>query len=426
MSTKMSELDLAIALSQIEASEKAQRRAAEAAAEAAALYQALRESTSAQPNVSENGKGAAVAKNNASPAAHNHVESKTDHDQAATALKVNRLALLEKEAEAARKRKLSEERMAREALVPILESKRVVEKNAVAKSDVEIAQRLHKDLNPAGNANALHLKEDTSNDAVIAQVYQHEGKEQAEPQFEAKDQVEQDETLVHALQELEGGHDHLQITKQLLTQFANARTKRGKLKAEERAKILADLQNILNSPAVVGDPIDPKKPAPLMDAHKYTKTLIRDGIKVLFGIDKQCQLSDHSQTPEQVLKEVFDFLGKLSVLPERVLIENIKGTFARIAKEPAVEAIETLANAHHVLSAAWLLAKKWGPEYMGAIATCLSDNIGDKGGCIAGLIARLYTPYAKMVGLELGLNSVHPEQQPAPANNNAQNGAKKA
>lgn len=171
--------------------------------------------------------------------------------------------------------------------------------------------------------------------------------------------------------------------------------------AAERKKITEDLQAILASAAVAGE----KGTTGLTNAHKYTSTLIRAGIPVLNNIDDKFKLSSVDLTPDQVQKEVLNFLENLKKegIDSRISIENIQKTFGYLRSNPAVEATETQANAHHLLSRTWTLAKKMGRDDMTAVATLLSDNIGDGGSCIPGLIARLYSPYAKMLAVQLGV-----------------------
>lgn len=222
------------------------------------------------------------------------------------------------------------------------------------------------------------------------------------PQFQLEKDRKQDSdtALAAALQSMEDegaaglSEEMLAIYKQVPIRWA------GKT-PEERKKITEDLQGILASAAVAGE----KGTTGLTDAHKFTSTLIRAGIPVLTNIDGQFNLSSIDLPPDQVQKEVLEFLEKLKKegMDSRISIENIQKTFGHVRSNPAVEASETQANAHHLLSRTWTLAKTMGRDGMTAVATLLSDNIGDGGSCIPGLIARLYPPYAKMLAVHLGV-----------------------
>lgn len=217
----------------------------------------------------------------------------------------------------------------------------------------------------------------------------------------------EDEELAAALQAIESspasGLNDFEFYKELQKRWE------GK-SAAERKKIEESVRSILDSPAVKGEYGADGTPI-LTDAHKYTSTLIRAGIPILTGIDDQFKLSSTELSPDKVLEEVLTFLEKDSKrIAEsakcnsdflRISIENIKKTFGHVKSNPAVEASETQANAHHLLSRTWILAKKMGTDYMAALATALSDNIGDGGSCIPGLIARLYARYAVMLAAQL-------------------------
>jgi len=416
-------------LQEVKKVEKAEREEREALELQQALRASMQPSGAPTPVSLDNANGIPAAAHSPAVALHlgAPLEQKADCEPVKAAAAASntadiplslRLIQVEKAAELEMKRKLEEESAARRALadqqrleqeratlaqlVPQQEGKRVLESARVAQNncngmvpagdvtqaDIQAALRLNEELNHYQHRDAQAaallqaelnrgqnavVPEDTKNDAAIAAEF-------AGPDLKAELEL----------------HKNAQINQNLL-------------KADDRKKLLDGLQGILNSPPVIGE-----GRGPVMDAHKYTRTLIRQGIPVLFEIDGQCKLSDRTLQPAKVKEVVVAFLMGQIPAPEKVVFDHINATFARIAKAKALESNETKANAHQVLSAAWTLAKKCGQDWQGRIAACLSDNIKDKGGCIPGLIARLYSPYAQMIGLELGMvATIKPVAPPA-------------
>lgn len=162
---------------------------------------------------------------------------------------------------------------------------------------------------------------------------------------------------------------------------------------DERVKALSDLQAILTSPAVVGE-----NQKELTDAHKYTRDLIRNGLPTLIAVDEKYLHSVFNQAPNEILKEVLAYVATLPASMNPPDVTNIKRTFELLAASKSdVEADETHANVPQLLSRIWNLAKQFGPETQGQIAAILHHNIADGGGCIPGLVARLYAPYARLI-----------------------------
>ncbi len=307
-----------------------------------------------------------------------------------------------------------------------------VERKHTTESDALIALTLHHEFLEE-RSRAVRIKEDRN----FALLLQNLGNESGD--------CEADAGLASYLQGLEyaGG---LQDSEAELMKFANRKKLLAQLSTAEKSKIEADLQNILQSPAIVGD--CPKPPSPVKgtadtagagapfgavslpggapvsdraDAHRFTRSFIRAGAPVLTAIDDKFKLSDPNLSPDQVLKEVLAFvesIPKKYIKPEVVgLIQNTINLIAinranneklaaegKLASDQVnVEYGETAVNIPQFLSRSWTLATRLGQVHMGIITSCLGDNIADGGGCMAGLIARLYAVYARMVAQELGV-----------------------
>lgn len=274
------------------------------------------------------------------------------------------------------------------------EYKADVEQKAL-EDDAALAKRLQAELN--GEQKKRTETAETDNDAVIAKLLS-EQKFDVPNTTTTQTQLQNDELLAHISQDVKP-----ETEAAFLAQYKKTADQRRKLSKEQVEKIEKTLLEILQSPAVAGEATNQ-----LTDAHKYTRTLIRAGIPVLQNIDDQFKLSTDSLAPTLVLKEVLEMIEKMPKEVKelsRISVDAINATFQRIAGAPALEAQETNANAHHLLSRSWTLGKSMGMEYQTAVATCLSDNITDKGGCIPGLIARLYAVYARMMGIMLGVSA---------------------
>jgi hypothetical protein len=172
---------------------------------------------------------------------------------------------------------------------------------------------------------------------------------------------------------------------------------------EQQVQYVQTLAPILNSPAVSGEYANGGAGLAveaLTDAHKYTCTFIREGISVLRAIDDILRPIDLSlnpnMPPQAVLAEIKSVLQAEPVHVQ--IIQHITTSINNvIAAANPVDIAETGAHVQQLLSRTWTLAKILGPDYTRAIASALSDNIADAGGCIPGLVARLYPIYAKMI-----------------------------
>lgn len=309
----------------------------------------------------------------------------------------------------AQARTLQDEALARSLAADLDRKKR--EEQEVADRDAKLARRLAAELNGRSVASV----DETDNDEAIAKEMESHsnggGARRNHPHLEDKNAAE-DASIAEALQNLEyeraAGNG-----RNLLMQY-NTRKKVEKFTTEVWAKKKEEIQAILNSPAV--------SPENFADAHQYTRTEIRAGLKYLFALENDLKLSDETQSADKILTEVLAFVemneealtqlqnDNKTKAKDRLSIDNIKTTFGRIPGEYAKEASaagETQADVHHVLSRAWDLAKKQAeqgnPSWMGEIAMHLHYTIHDKGGCIPGLIARLYTSYVQMIARELGM-----------------------
>ncbi len=173
---------------------------------------------------------------------------------------------------------------------------------------------------------------------------------------------------------------------------------------EQRLKFLDELELIIRSPAVAGEyskkegeglPV-----AELTDAHKFTSTLIRAGIPTLRAIDDTLRPINElnpDMPPQAVLAEI---LAKIEHNPSFSPndVANISTSINNvIAAGNPIDLAETQAQVPELLSRTWTLAKRLGTNFTAAVATALSDNIADAGGCIPGLVARVYPIYAKMI-----------------------------
>lgn len=279
-----------------------------------------------------------------------------------------------------------------------LEAQAVLEKEQL-KADEEYARSL------SGQNRAQ--KEQASNDAAIAQAYADSlsGGPIGERKKSAEQQAILDRDLAIATAEQDKEHQMSPeaMAEQLFQyqQFILAQQRKKDVPAQEWQKMSDEIQAILNSPAVVGE-YEPGKPGVLTDAHKYTSTLIRNGLPILYAIDNKFKLSRSDISVEQILKEVLEHVEKANKNNSNISMDNIKKTFALLSQHKGLEG-ETQTDPFQLLSRTWDLAKKIGPAAMTQIVSLFSDNIGDGGGCIAGLCARLYAPYARMIGMEFNM-----------------------
>ncbi len=193
---------------------------------------------------------------------------------------------------------------------------------------------------------------------------------------------------------VQGPYDHVAIAQQL--------------------EFLKTLEPIMVSPAVAGEYPNGGAGLPvaaLTDAHKFTCTLIREGIPKLRAIDDILRPINQTNLDMPTPAVLADILASLKhnqsfsaadIANITVSLNNV------IAAANPIDLAETQAHVPQLLSRVWTLAKRLGRAYTSAVATALSDNIADQGGCIPGLVARLYPIYAKMIQhtLERSLEAV--------------------
>lgn len=147
---------------------------------------------------------------------------------------------------------------------------------------------------------------------------------------------------------------------------------------EEKIKIL---RKICNSDAVtnrVGN-----------GAHQHTSTIIRNNLPVLFDMDN---LSEPSLSLSDLQRDISAYASGAGISTA-----NITNTFTRISSSKSPIDTESQVNVIEVISRAWSLACLMGDGFKTIVASCLSDNIGDGGGCLPGVTARLFGPYAAML-----------------------------
>lgn len=185
----------------------------------------------------------------------------------------------------------------------------------------------------------------------------------------------------------------------------------------------------------------------ITNAHDYTTTEIKANAPNVVAIDDKLKLSNPNKTMEQITKEInadIDAAKKedtKAILMSDEDIGRAKQMLTNITKTPGVET-ETNLYVQQFLSRTWDLAKK--VDYFMVLnrlfvtlkereltsgpldlETCLAEavdldktariqegsglnvmillnhNIQDQGGCMAGVVARLYPHYAKLVNAAL-------------------------
>lgn len=168
----------------------------------------------------------------------------------------------------------------------------------------------------------------------------------------------------------------------------------------QKNKFMQDIAPIASSDAVLGERFTTPPGLPkTMDAHQFTCTDIRAGIVRLREIDDALRpihpIQNPDMQPQKVLEEV---LTQMESLFADLNITNITTSITKLiqAGNP-LDTTETLANVQQLLSRTWTLAKQLGPDFTYKFAAALDNNIGDQGGCIPGLVARLYSHYAGML-----------------------------
>lgn len=185
------------------------------------------------------------------------------------------------------------------------------------------------------------------------------------------------------------------------------------------------------------------------DAHKYTKEEIRMGLPLVLAIDNKFAFANKNIPSATVLKEVLEYVATVPREPNSpdpaVFINK---TFALMDAQIAAQggspmAPEANTNVVELLSRVWDLTnniKYRDPaqirDQKGVIAYVLNQNTNPDGfdvagGCLAGLVARLYPVYVNLLSDALK-KSVGIHDHPAPSskpkanpNNNNKANAKK-
>lgn len=207
-----------------------------------------------------------------------------------------------------------------------------------------------------------------------------------ETAYASNRQVRQDAAIARALQEegLQANRPHRLVQHLTPQQIASART---------QLNLILSHDSVRGTPSVLV--LQP-------DAHAHTRTFIRNNLRVLREIDDLLRAGQPTThlTPDQVLAELKDYYSNdLS----QVGGPNIEDTFRRLAagitqnNNSPVDG-ETLQNVPELLSRVWTLAKAYDPvNSIVKVVSILRDNTADAGGCLAGLVARLFACQATLL-----------------------------
>lgn len=161
---------------------------------------------------------------------------------------------------------------------------------------------------------------------------------------------------------------------------SKASSEKNKIRVSQAFEALVKLNLLLQSKAMNQTDID---------AHTHTRTLVKEGMPQVINFDNQFQLSKSDLTVERVRKEVL-------ALGFSEYANNIQTTLNAINEKSPIETAETNVDVVNLLSRTWSLANQLD-VYQEKIAYILNANVQDKGGCLAGLVARLYPVYTEMV-----------------------------
>lgn len=161
---------------------------------------------------------------------------------------------------------------------------------------------------------------------------------------------------------------------------SKASSEKNKIRVSQAFEALVKLNLLLQSKAMNQTDID---------AHTHTRTLVKEGVPQVINFDNQFQLSKSDLTVERVRKEVL-------ALGFSEYANNIQTTLNAINEKSPIETGETNVDVVNLLSRTWSLANQLD-VYQEKIAYILNANVQDKGGCLAGLVARLYPVYTEMV-----------------------------
>lgn len=175
----------------------------------------------------------------------------------------------------------------------------------------------------------------------------------------------------------------------------------------EDALVIAD--RIAATPAAAGDQADIAAGI-LTDAHKYTRTLIRSDYPLLIGIDNQYF---HANNPavslDILLAAIREYALSVEYNIEQIAnVDQVLYSIYALENGPSagVESGETNINVPDLLLRVWNMAsdlaeKLNDPALKTQILECLESNISDAGGCMPGIVARLYPAYARMIKYSL-------------------------
>ena len=253
------------------------------------------------------------------------------------------------ERERIRQESASAEMISRLRAAEEAENRRATELLLQAEQDAEVAFTFMQNM---------HTHEDIKGDAALARFLEENDEQPAHPNYQA-----------HSL--------------------ANS------LNSEQATLARHQLTPILAHASVKGTP-----GVALPDAHTHTRTFIRANLPTLRAMDDLLRPVNPTMLPAQILAELQQRC-QISE-PDLLKIQQTMNLLNRfLALGNPVEASETNANVPELLSRTWTLAKQFGsqeaPATTQAMASILSDNIGDGGGCMAGLVARLFAFYANML-----------------------------
>lgn len=175
---------------------------------------------------------------------------------------------------------------------------------------------------------------------------------------------------------------------------------------------MAAVSIIASSPAVAGDPNDIANGI-ITDAHKYTRTLIRNDYPTLVTAQEQfLPIEIISKPIATLMPEILELAKVIEYSAQKTSNLNaIMVSITAFINSPAggTDTNETQINVLDLLCRAWSLAEEL-EKFTGddlslraQILDCLEGNISDQGGCMPGVIARLYPAYARMVNYALEL-----------------------
>jgi hypothetical protein len=172
---------------------------------------------------------------------------------------------------------------------------------------------------------------------------------------------------------------------------------------------IAIAQALNETPAVTGDAADIAAGI-LTDAHKYTRTLIREGFPTMQLIDDQFLHSNEPAIPMTRLIELIQqHAARAGFAPQQLAnISQVLTSILALVNSPTagVENSETMVNIYEILLRTWNLAgvaaeRRNEPALLTQVVQCLEGNVSDAGGCLPGIVARLYPAYARLVNNEL-------------------------